>query len=33
MQDITWFDVDYNNFDNTINEVKDYINREVLNEK
>lgn len=26
MQDITWFDVDYNNFDNTINEVKDYIN-------
>ena len=33
MQDITWFNVDYNNFDNTINEVKDYINREVLNEK
>lgn len=33
MKDITWFDVDYNNFDNTINEVKDYINREVLNEK
>lgn len=33
MQDIIWFDVDYNNFDNTINEVKDYINREVLNEK
>lgn len=33
MQDITWFDVDYNNFDNTINEVKDYINRVVLNEK
>lgn len=26
MQDITWFDVDYDNFDNTINEVKDYIN-------
>ena len=26
MQDITWFDVDYNNFDNTINEVKDHIN-------
>lgn len=33
MKDITWFDVDYNNFDNTINEVKNYINREVLNEK
>ncbi len=33
MKDITWFNVDYNNFDNTINEVKDYINREVLNEK
>lgn len=33
MQDITWFNVDYNNFDNTINEVKDYINGEVLNEK
>ena len=33
MQDITWFDVDYDNFDNTINEIKDYINREVLNEK
>ena len=26
MQDITWFDVDYDDFDNTINEVKDYIN-------
>ena len=26
MHDITWFDVDYDNFDNTINEVKDYIN-------
>lgn len=33
MKDITWFDVDYNNFDNTINEVKNYINREVLNGK
>lgn len=33
MKDITWFDVDYNNFDNTINKVKNYINREVLNEK
>lgn len=29
MKDITWFDVDYDNFNNTINEVKDYINREV----
>lgn len=28
MQDITWFDVDYDNFDNTINEVKDYIEGE-----
>ncbi len=29
MKDITWFNVDYEDFDNTINEVKDYINREV----
>ena len=29
MKDIIWFNVDYDNFDNTINEVKDYINREV----
>lgn len=33
MKDITWFDVNYDNFDNTIKEVKDYVNREVLNEK
>lgn len=29
MKDITWFNVDYEDFDNTINEVKNYINREV----
>lgn len=29
MKDITWFNVDYEDFDNTINEVKDYIKREV----
>ncbi len=33
MKDITWFDVNYDNFDSTIKEVKDYVNREVLNEK
>lgn len=33
MKDITWFNVNYDNFDNTIKEVKDYVNREVLNEK
>mgnify|MGYP002775360385 FL=1 len=32
MKDITWFDVDYDNFDNTINEVKDYIDGSLLNE-
>ena len=25
MKDINWFNVDYNNFDNTINEVKNFI--------
>ncbi len=25
MKDVTWFDVDYNNFDNTINQVKEYL--------
>lgn len=32
MKDITWFDVDYDNFDNTINEVKNYIDGSLLNE-
>lgn len=32
MKDITWFNVDYDNFDNTINEVKDYIDGSLLNE-
>lgn len=32
MIDIIWFDVDYDNFDNTINEVKDYIDGSLLNE-
>ena len=32
MKDIAWFDVDYDNFDNTINEVKDYIDGNLLNE-
>ena len=32
MKDITWFDVDYDNFDNTINEVKDYIDGSLENE-
>ena len=31
MKDIIWFDVDYDNFDNTINEVKDYIDGGLLN--
>ena len=25
MKDITWFDVDYNNFDNTINAIKKFL--------
>ena len=25
---ITWFNVDYDNFDNTINEVKEFIDKE-----
>ena len=25
MKDINWFDVDYNNFDNTINEIKKFL--------
>lgn len=33
MKDITWFDVNYDNFDSTTKEVKDYVNREILNEK
>lgn len=32
MKDIKWFDVDYDNFDNTINEVKNYIDGSLLNE-
>ncbi len=32
MEDITWFDVDYDSFDNTINEVKNYIDGSLLNE-
>lgn len=32
MKDITWFNVDYDNFDNTINEVKNYIDGSLLNE-
>lgn len=32
MKDITWFDVNYDNFDNTINEVKNYIDGSLLNE-
>ena len=26
MKDITWFDVDYKNFNNTLNEIKKYLN-------
>ena len=29
MKDIKWFNVDYNNFDNTINEIKDYIEKDI----
>ncbi len=32
MKDITWFDVDYDNFDNTINEVKNYLESDLEKE-